>query len=277
MSNDIVRRGDAGVLAPPTTKTAELVEVFLSGRRTSTTKAYQRDLALFAGFLGVGSIGELAQVLFGLPHGDANAMALRFRQMLQATGQASASVNRRLAAVRSLSKLARVLGIVPWVIEVPDLPSKAYRDTRGPGAEGFRHMLEALEERETPRAMRDRALIRMLYDMGLRRFEAVGIRLGHLDLPGRRAWVLGKGRDKREAVTVPEETFGALCDWLRAHPAVRAAKPGQDVGPVPLFVNLDHAHQGKPLSVRSVNRVVDAAGKAAGIKVRPHGLRQGLR
>lgn len=256
MSNEIVPFGSSGELIGPHQRVTELVQAFLAGRRQATLEAYKRDLVLFAGFVGVGSIDEAAAVLFRLPLGEANGKVLAFRQMLQAAGMSASTVNRRLAAVRSLSKLARMLGIVPWVIEVPDLRTEAYRDTRGPGADGFRQMLTTFGGKADAQSLRNRAILRLLYDLGLRRFEVTGLRLGHLDLPGRRLWVLGKARDKREPVTVPDVTFAALCDWLRVHPGVRAAQPGQDVTGMPLFVSLDNATLGHALSNRSVNRII---------------------
>jgi integrase/recombinase XerC len=235
--------------------------------------AYQRDLESFARFLAVETPAEAARILFGLSLGEANGLVLRFRQQLQASGLSAASVNRRLAAVRSLSKLARMLGVVPWVIEVPDVPSEKFRDTRGPGADGFHQMLASLNGKTDVVSVRNRAILRMLYDLGLRRFELTGLRIGHLDIRGRRAWVLGKGREKREPVTVPPVTFGVLCDWLRVHPTLCSARPGTDVSQVPLFVSLDNATFGHALSNRSVDRIVRLIGEAVGLRVWPHGLR----
>lgn len=273
MSDEIVPVGSGGQLTSQRQRAAELVRAFLSARRKATLDAYKRDLGLFAEFLGVGSVDEAAWALFSLPQGDANAVVLRFRQKLQESGMGAATVNRRLAAIRSLSKLARMLGVVPWTIEVPDLRVETYRDTRGPGAEGFRKMLAVLDGKTDAQSLRNRAILRLLYDLGLRRFEVTGLLLGHLDLAGRRLWVLGKARDKREPVTVPEVTFGALCDWLRVHPGIRSAQPGQNVAHVPLFVSLDNSTFGHSLSNRSVNRIVSSVGASAGLHVWPHGLR----
>lgn len=254
-SDEIVPVVQGDGLADPRQRMSELVRRFLAGRKPETTQAYRRDLGLLAEFLCVNSVDEVAWMLFRLPPGEANAKVLAFREMLQVAGMASATVNRRLAAIRSLSKQARMAGIVAWVIEVPDLPTQKFRDTRGPGADSFRKMLAVLEGKTDVTSCRNRAIIRLLYDLGLRRFESVGVLLGHLDLANRRIWILGKGREKREALSLPEPTFVALCDWLRVHPAVRAAQPKQDIAHVPLFVSLDRVTHGHALSKRSVNRI----------------------
>lgn len=252
---------------------AALVDAFLSCRRKTTMDAYRRDLELFADHVGAEGIARAAQVLFQLPQGEANAVVLRFRQKLQLDGANATTINRRLAAIRSLSRLARMLGVVPWTIEVPDIPTQALRDTRGPGADGFRRMLASLEGKTDQQSLRNRLILRMLYDLGLRRFEVTGLSLGHLDLAGKRVWVLGKGREERECLSLPEPTFGALCDWLRVHPIVRSAAPGTNMAEVPLLVSLDHATFGRRLSNRSVDRIVREIGEAVGLRVWPHGLR----
>jgi len=69
-------------------------------------------------------------------------------------------VNRRLASLRSLVQLARIMRLAPWHLEV--------RDTRGPGKQGFRALLQELDGNHTPKAMRDRCALRLLYDLALR-------------------------------------------------------------------------------------------------------------
>ena len=149
-------------------------------------------------------------------------------------GAAPATINRRLAALRSLVKLARTLGLIPWVLEVDGLRTEAYRDTRGPGQAGFRKLLETLAGRSDGKAVRDRALLRLLYDLGLRRAEVVGLDVDDLDLAAGRIAVLGKGRTQKVALSLPRATHEALAAWL----AVRGAQPG------PLFMALDRVHRG---------------------------------
>jgi hypothetical protein len=65
--------------------------------------------------------------------GEANALVLDYRNRFVEQGRAAATVNLRLAAVRSLVKMARMTGLVSWTIEVQALKAEAYRDTRGVG------------------------------------------------------------------------------------------------------------------------------------------------
>src|SRR3954470_5821582 len=88
----------------------DLVGAFLAARKPTTVRAYAGDLRDFARFLEQPGPGEAVEVLLGLPHGQANAVALGYKADLMARGLAPATVGRRLAALRSLVKLARTLG-----------------------------------------------------------------------------------------------------------------------------------------------------------------------
>src|SRR5262245_39414133 len=146
-----------------------LIGAFLSGRSPQTLRAYRKDLEDLAAFLRVPDVEAIPGVLLAAGQGAANERALAYRAHLQGRGLAPATVNRRLAAVRSLVKLTRVLGLVPWALDVEGLRSETYRDTRGPGRQGFRRLLAVLEGRADAKGFRDRALLRLLFDLGLRR------------------------------------------------------------------------------------------------------------
>lgn len=68
--------------------------------------------------------------------------------------------------------------------------------------------------------LRDRALLLLLADTGLRISEALGLKLGELDLAGNTAVVMGKGRKERR-VCWGETARRALLAWLRTRPEGR--------------------------------------------------------
>ena len=117
-------------------------------------------------------MAQAAKHLLALTHGEANALVLRYRAALIRSGLAPATINRRLAALRSLVQLARLLGLVPWHLSVPGVEAIPYRDTRGPGKEGYQRLLAVLEGTESAKAHRDHAIIRLLFDLALRREES---------------------------------------------------------------------------------------------------------
>jgi integrase/recombinase XerC len=242
----------------------ELLRAFLSGRSETTLAAYRQDLEDFARFVNVAGAEAAAGLLVEGGQGRANSLAISYRATLVDSGLSAATVNRRLTALRSLVKLARTFGLVTWSLEVPNVKAQPYRDTRGPGREGFRKLLRQLERcPDRAKGVRDRALLRLLYDLALRRSEAVSLDLEHLDLEAGTVSVLGKGRSERVTLTLPEPTACVLRDWLE----LRGTEPG------PLFLNMDRARKGRRLTGRSVARVVGELGRSIGIRARPHGLR----
>jgi integrase/recombinase XerC len=240
-----------------------LVAAFLAGRNERTLRAYRNDLEDFRGFLKAGDVDEAARILLARGHGQANALVLGYRaDMLERKLQA-ATVNRRLAAVRSLVKLARTLGMVPWSVEVENLKTQAYRDTRGPGRQGFRQLMAEAGSRTDAKAIRDCAALRLLHDLALRRAEVVALDVGDVNLESASVAILGKGRTQKERLSLPEPTRAALAAWIDA----RGPAPG------PLFLNFDRAGKGERLTGTGLYLVVRALGRKAGLAVRPHGLR----
>jgi len=191
-----------------------LYEAFLAGRSAQTRDAYTRDMAQFAGFLGVRSATAALTRLLALDHGAANGTVLAFRAHMVDDGLTAATVNRRLAAIRSAAKLARTLGISNWMPEVGNLKAQAFRDTVGPGLDGTRAMLTHARTQSPAKALRDAALIRLLFDLALRRGEIAGLDLADIDREGRRVWIMGKGRTQKEHRTLPEPTLLALLEWV---------------------------------------------------------------
>jgi integrase/recombinase XerC len=242
----------------------DLIPAFLSGRNPQTLEAYRRDLEAFARFIGTGNINGAARQLLSGSLGEANHLALTYRNHLTGQKLSPATINRRLSALRSLVQLARTLGMVTWKLEVQGVKSVSLRDTRGCGLDGFRTVLRlASAQRNAVKAVRDTALLRLLFDLGLRRSEVVALQLSDVDVAGKRVTVLGKGRTQREPMTLPDETRKALEAWL----AVRGTSPG------PLFTNCDRAGKGSGLTASGVYTLVRHLGGKAKVKARPHGLR----
>lgn len=241
----------------------DLVGAFFAGRNPRTLLAYQKDLKDFQCFTQAPSLQAAAALLTSQSSGPANGLALAYRVSLQERGLAPSTINRRLAALRSMVKLARVLGLVVWELEVEGMKASAYRDTRGPGMAGFRMMLDSLGDSHVEKAVRDRAILRLLFGMALRRGEVVSLDLCHLDLESGRLSVMGKGKTQRESLSIPPKVLGSLQAWVEIR--------GQHEGP--LFTAVDRCHRGHRLDGSAVYRMVSELGKAVGLTTRPHGLR----
>lgn len=242
---------------------SRLVEVFLSGKSQRTLRAYALDLRDFAAFVGSLSIEAAAEALLGRGHGAANELALSWRSNLLERGLTPATINRRLAALRSLVKLARTIGMVPWTLELAGVASAKYRETKGPGLAGFRALLDLAEQDASAKGLRDRVALRLLWDLALRREEVVSLDVANVDLSAGTLSILGKGRRERETLTLPPPTAAAIRAWL----AVRGTEPG------PLVVNMDRRTKGERLTGAGLYYIVRDLGRRAGVTVRPHGVR----
>jgi integrase/recombinase XerC len=117
------------------------------------------------------------------------------------------------------------------------------------------------------KAARDAALVRLMFDLGLRRGEVTGLDLEDLEPKERRLWIRGKGRAQKEARTLPEPTLVALTSWIDAR--ARVVPLNQKA----IFVGLAGRVRGQRLTGRGLYHVVAVLGAAVGLKTRPHGLR----
>jgi integrase/recombinase XerC len=146
-----------------------LLAAFLSGRKGSTLRTYTQGLQDFAGFLGCGDAIGAVQKFLSSSSGNANALALSYRADMMNRGLSSATVNVRLAALRSAVKMARTLGMLTWTLEVAGLRHEPYRDTRGTGRDGYRALLAQAEAQRPGKQERDSAILHLLHDLALRR------------------------------------------------------------------------------------------------------------
>ena len=242
----------------------DLLNAFLSDKSPRTLEAYRRDLVDFQTFLGATSMTEASRVLLSGGPGQANLLALRYKQHLHDRNLQSTTINRRLSALRSLCLLAKTLGLIPWTLEIKNQKVVEYRDLRGPSTLGVKNLIQQVEKRNDKKGIRDKSILRLLYDLGLRRGEIVSLDLEDLDLEHKTLRILGKGRSQKEELTLPDRTTAVLKDWIE----VRGDLPG------PLFVSFDPAQKGNGrLRGRSLHRIVSYLGAKIGMKVRPHAIR----
>ena len=136
MSTELVPLSRPELPAPPSS--ADVVAEWLRGRSPRTLRAYRFDLNDFARYCGLSDPIAAADVLMAAGPAAANRQVLAYRNaMRDQRGLKSNTVNRRLNALRSLVKLGRKIGRITWALDVNSLKVKTYRDTRGPGRDGW--------------------------------------------------------------------------------------------------------------------------------------------
>ena len=234
------------------------VESFLAllaaRRAPRTVEAYRRDLADLASFLGRSPASATPEEIEAWLAG------------LRARGHAPSSIARRAAAARSFYRHLVLLGSRRDnpAAEV-DLPRRRRRLPRFLSPGEVERLIQAATG-TTPRALRDRALVELLYGAGLRVGEAVGLERGAVDLEQRLVRCRGKG-DKERVVPLGREAAEALRRYLaRGRPYLdRHHRPE-------LFLNA----QGGALTRAGVFLILRRLAARAGLepeRVHPHLLR----
>jgi integrase/recombinase XerD len=174
----------------------------LAARRAArTVEAYRRDLAHLADRLG---------------HSPATATSEELElyvAQLRADGLAATTIARRAAAVRSFYRHQQLLGArIDNPAAALSLPKRTRRLPRTLSPAEAERLIDAAAG-TTPRALRDAALVELLYGAGLRVGEAVGLDKGGVDLERRLVRCIGKG-DKERVVPIGRAAVEALQRYL---------------------------------------------------------------
>jgi integrase/recombinase XerD len=148
------------------------------GASDNTLSSYARDLRAYASFLAGRGIEQAAQVV--------EPDVTDFLASLSERGLAPSSAARTLVAVRGFHRFLALEG------EVPTDPAAAVAPPRAPSrlpkaipVDAVERLLDAASVGDTPEALRDRALLEILYGTGARISEAVGLDIDDLDLGAR--------------------------------------------------------------------------------------------
>jgi integrase/recombinase XerD len=174
------------------------------GRTANTRAAYRRDLRAYTRWLA-----ERQVTVTGAGEDDLAG----YLRHLRAGGGAASSVARALAAVRSFHRFLvgeQLAATDPGAdLEVPPVPAglpKALTEDE------VLALLAQITGRDAV-AVRDRALVEVLYGTGARISEAVGLDLAGVDLAGGLLRVFGKGGRER-VVPLGRCARDALAAWL---------------------------------------------------------------
>ncbi len=235
------------------------------GLAANTLTSYRRDLRRYQAYLdelGIESLDAVTEAtvtsfLVRLREGDADHPAL-----------SSTSAARTLVAVRGFHKFAVSDGLAtsdPAASVKP--PSPAKRLPKALPLADVEAILEAAGAAGTTLALRDRALLEVLYGTGARISEAVGLDVDDLDTVDGTVLLRGKG-SKERLVPVGSYALEAVDAYLvRGRPELVAVGSGTAA----LFLNA----RGGRLSRQSAWAVLVRAAERAGVTrdVSPHTLR----
>lgn len=250
---------------------AEFVAHLQHVRRLSphTLRAYEGDLALLRAFL----VEQKSKALVDLNRLDVftlrSFLADRYKQQ-----DATTSTLRRLSTLRGFLSFCRKAGKVKVsVAELLDSPKRPKQLPRSVSVDEAFALCEqpqksakSQENSADPMALRDRAVIELLYGAGLRISELVGLGTGDVDLAGRSVRVTGKG-NKQRVVPFHDVCAAALSAWLTTgRPLVATPQSG-----AAFFLGA----RGKRVIDSELRRRLAKLGVEAGARTRihPHKLR----
>ncbi len=223
-----------------------------------TIDGYSRDLARLGRFLDQRHVAGPAAV------GPADLTDYLLE--LAAEKLSPRSRARALVAVRGLF---RFLVAERYLDADPTETISSPRIARGLpevlGEEAVERLL-ARPPTDTPRGLRDRAMLETLYATGLRVSELVGLLLAEVNLQAGYLKVTGKGRKQR---LVP--LGDAAVDWITRY--VEEVRPEQAKNPREKALFL--TGRGRPMTRQGFWKLIGRYARAAGItqKVSPHQLR----
>lgn len=230
------------------------------GLSANTLQAYRRDLEAYLGVLAARGIHSADSVTTA----DVEAFAHELRTREQPL--AASSVGRMLSSVRGFHRFLLVEGIVETDPATDTTPPKlGMRLPKALSIEQVTALLEATAGDDVV-ALRDRALLELLYATGARVSEAVDLNVDDV-IDGDVVRLFGKG-GKQRIVPVGSYARAALDAYLvRARPlfSVRgAATPA-------LFLGV----RGQRVSRQNAWLIIRAAAERAklGVEVSPHTLR----
>jgi len=219
-----------------------------------TVDAYRRDLADFSDWLETS------------PDAATPDQLASYIASMRAAGLAATTIARRVAALRSFYRHQVLLGArgdnPAAELELPRRRRTLPR-TLSPGE--AERLIEAVAG-TTPRSLRDRALVELLYGAGLRVSEAVGLERNGVDLEQRVVRCIGKG-SKERVVPVGREAVVALRRYLsRGRPYLDARHRPE------LFLNARGGGLTRAGAFLILRRLAETAGLEPG-RVHPHLLR----
>jgi integrase/recombinase XerD len=236
---------------------------FERGLSRNTLEAYRSDLLQFGRFIGERQVdalkatgGDVSDFLTDLAKGDANGRA----------PASAATLHRKAACLRSFYRHLRRENLLDS--DPTAALSSPRRGKRLPEVltRSEVQALLAAPKGSDPPALRDRALLEVMYACGLRASEVIGLEVTDIDLDEGLLRARGKG-SKERVVPVGRAAVGALRSYLsHGRPALVKLAPERA-----LFVNF----RGQALTRQGLYKIVRRHASSVGLadRMSPHTLR----
>jgi integrase/recombinase XerC len=243
-----------------TSQVDKYITYLLDVRRYSphTARAYGSDLRHFVAYLKAANLADSALVRSFYP------VMRDYLFRLKAKGIANRSISRKVTAIKTYIYYLSREGTLPPDFDVSLGDLKIDKTLPKYLSEAEAETLMEMPQGSDFAAYRDRAILELFYQAGLRLSELTALTDAHLDFTSQLVRVTGKGRKMR---VVP---FGEIAK-LRLQQYIEMRNSTFGPGATALFVN----KLGEPITTRSIARVVEkyTSRLREGDRLSPHVLR----
>ena len=235
---------------------------FERGLSRNTLTAYRTDLLQFGAFLAERGIGpteaagsDISDFLADLARGGERPSC------------GAATLNRKAACLRSFYRHLRRAEMIDADPTASLRPPRRGRPLpKVLGLAEVKRLLDSVAGSE-PAALRDRAILEVMYGCGLRASETTGLEAGSIDL--RRGFMRAQGKGSKERIVpLGRHAAAAVRRYLRSGRPELAKNSDERA----LFLN----QRGGPLTRQGLYKVIQGRARAVGLDERmsPHTLRQ---
>lgn len=254
-----------------------VAELLAQKRSPNTRRAYKKDINdFFVVVANQNPTRDLVLEFLHLEQTQAVRLVLGYKAKLIENKLKAATINRRLAAIKSLTAIGRQIGVCNYTLEdIKGEKTKPYRDTTGVDKDAFALVLalaaqarNAKTKRSRLKGIRDYALLRLLWGNALRRGELHLANISDFDVVAQTLAIIGKGDDdEKQIISLSTQNALAISEWL--------FKRGETNPNAPLFIAVDNANYGGRLSGNGIYTIVERLCIKAGIpkKMSPHRIR----
>lgn len=232
------------------------------GYSGNTIAAYRNDLQQFLTFLDTISADEMAS------WADVDGERIKmYGAYLEDRSYAPSTVARKIASVKSFfSYLLDSGALVDNPTDALDAPKVEKKLPRILTMEEVDVLLAEPSKGTTPKALRDRALLELLYATGMRVSEVITLQYSDLDVQANRVVCLGRDGKERELPLTPRALEAQLAYLEKGRDALLRGR-----AETMLFVN----QRGRPLTRQGLWLIIKSYAEAAGLgpDITPHTLR----
>jgi len=199
----------------------------IRGLSPKTVESYRQSIAMYCVFLKETARIAFTNISFELV---TRASVMEFVQSLRSSARSASTCNLRLSSLKSFLKYCgdEDVGLTSVYSEVRRIPlMKGTRRPVGHLSEAAVKALLAQPDHKTVKGMRNRLMLILLYDTGVRVQELVDLRVSDLQLRAKNPFIIvtGKG-SKTRSVPLMDKTVSHLKEYLkRFHTEGEAARP----------------------------------------------------